>query len=58
VTPRQTGYKKLIDILVLKVAVWYLTDGWRPKFTFTKRERLRRSNREAVRELKEELKIN
>jgi len=54
-TPRQSQYKRVLDDLVLRLALYWLTDGWRPEWTVTKSERLRRSNRSAVRELKQEL---
>jgi len=55
-TPRQSQYKRLLDDLVLRLALYWLTDGWRPEWSVTKRERLRQSNRSAVRELKQEIK--
>ncbi len=55
-TPRQSQYKRLLDDLVLRLALYWLTDGWRPEWTVTKRERLKRSNKMAVRELKQEIK--
>ena len=54
-TPRQSQYKRLLDDLVLRLALYWLTDGWRPEWTVTKRERLKLSNKMAVRELKQEL---
>jgi len=55
-TPRQSQYKRLLDDLVLRLALYWLTDGWRPEWSVTKRERLRCSNKMAVRELKQEIK--
>lgn len=54
-TPRQSQYKRFLDDLVLRLTIWWVSCGWRPGWTVTKRERLRRSNRLAVRELKQEL---
>jgi len=54
-TPRQSQYKRLLDDLVIRLALYWLTDGWRPEWTVTKRERLKQSNRQGVDKLKQRL---
>lgn len=54
-TPRQRQYKRVLDDLVLRLTLWWITSGWRPEWSITEGERVRRSNAEAVRRLRQEL---
>lgn len=50
-SPRQSYLKRVLDDLLLRLTLYWVSPGWRPEWTIRKGTRLKESNREAVEEL-------
>lgn len=55
VTPKLENYKKVLDDFLMRFTIYWVKSGWIPGFLSRGENRFKRSNREAVEELKKEL---